>query len=116
MEQFLLDLRVQENFVGNVAESQLPIDVADEPPLRDEGVDGAQRYHISAFDLTPSPHTTLVSLLVAEISKILQKRDEYVFGVVLFELPLLCFFGLLRVVRKWGVVRRRMLTGLAAAF
>jgi len=88
VKQLLLYLGIHEYFVRDVPDRRLPVDVAHEPPLGDQQVHRTQRDHVFTLKLTPAAHALLVSLLVAQLRQVFDKRNEYVLRVVLLELDL----------------------------
>lgn len=100
MEQFLLDFGVDENLIGNVGQCALFVDIPDEPILRDERVDRAQRDHVLSLKLSPAAHTFLVCFFVSHLGQVLDQRDEYILGVVFLEFYL-GLGGLADVLLRW---------------
>lgn len=92
VKEFLLDLGVEKDLVGDVAESELFVYVSDEPVLADQQVKRTERDHIFTFELASFPHTVLVGLLIAEFSEVLNERDEDIFGIVFLEVYLVRMF------------------------
>jgi hypothetical protein len=67
MKQFFLDLRIDENFVRNVGQSGLLVDITRKPVLRDQKVHRPQRNHVLSLKLAATAHTLLIRLSVPQL-------------------------------------------------
>lgn len=65
-----------------MSQSQLFVDIPTKPILRNKHINRTQRYHVLPLKVTPTTHTLLICLLVAQFRQILDQRNENILWIV----------------------------------
>jgi len=88
MEEFLFDFGIHKNFIGNIDDNLIFVDVSFKPRFSCKFEDHVKRDNIFSFNLFSGANTLLISFFVTFICEILDEGNEDIFRVVFLKFEL----------------------------